>query len=104
MNPKYVYLLTLSLFGLTACSNDNVPKCDSTEAKEIVEEIATNKSYQIGNFVSLKNINESGFNADSQERTCSADLVTSKVDAGIYYSITWADAEHSQVKVSMRVE
>lgn len=102
MKKTFMMALTIPLVGLAGCSSSDVPKCNSSEVRALIEEITTGKAYQIGNFVSIKNVDEHGFNADSQVRTCSAELVTSQMDTGIYYSVTWADAEHEQIEVNMR--
>jgi hypothetical protein len=102
MHTKSLIALSIALSALAGCSGGGLPSCTSSEVKGVIEEIAAEKSYLIGNFVNLKNIKESAFNEDAQIRTCTANLITTKSDKNIFYSVTWGDAEHKQFRVEIR--
>lgn len=86
-------LFTVSIMAyllLTACSNQ-LPSCDSKDTKNVVEEIINKRSYSVGRYVDLQNIEEEAFNKKAQLRACLATIVTTQITENIRYSIEWED-------------
>lgn len=85
-------LMLIGALSLSACTSA-LPSCGSTEAENLIQKIINQRSYLVGSFVELKDVEETAFNQDAEIRVCSANLITSKVDEQINYSIKWQNKE-----------
>lgn len=91
---------------LGACGT-KLPTCNQQETLKIVEQVINNLpiAKAVGaKFVSLKSIQELGFNKDSDLRTCSAILVTNKGEDQLSYSVKWQNKEVGKFWVEAQIQ
>lgn len=92
---KKILLATGMVLLLSACSGQ-LPKCDSPDAVDLVNQIISDRSHRFGKYVSLKNVDETAYNKKNELRTCTAMLVTTKNQQEIYYSIFWENKDKKE--------
>ena len=90
-----------SVFLLAACG-DSLPSCKSADATDLVEQIVNRSSYRMGNFIELNDIEEVGFNKNSEIRLCVAELTTTHGVEDVNYSVRWQNKETKQFSVEVR--
>lgn len=70
----------------------SLPNCVQPETTQLVGKIVNNmplvKAINV-QYVSLKNINELGYNSESDIRSCAATLVTTAGEDNLQYSVKW---------------
>lgn len=101
-----VFFLTLAL-SRTLFSNTSLPDCDSSDTNTLVGQIINDMPLAKASgaqFVSLKNIEEQGFNQDVQLRSCTATLVTSVGEDNLQYSVKWSNKEAGEFYVEARIQ
>lgn len=85
-----------------------LPKCGSSDATglvgEIVNELLVEEGFADERFVRLRDIEELGYNAEDQLRSCYATLVTTDGEAEVQYSVRWTDKSKGEfwVEASIR--
>lgn len=94
-------IVLAAVFTLTACS-DSLPSCKSADATDLVEKIVNRSSYRMGNFIELNDIEEVGFNKNSEIRLCVAELTTTHGVVDVNYSVRWQNKETKQFYVEVR--
>lgn len=85
---------------LTGCMG-GLPSCGSSEAKGLVKKIVNQKSFFIGQFVSLDDVEETAANNEAGIRVCSATLTTTRISKDITYSIRWQNKENKEYIVEV---
>lgn len=95
---------SICLFGMTillsACGS-SLPDCKSGDTVELVEEIVNGKTYLLGRFIALDDIQEKAFNKEKEIRLCYANLLTTKGSEEISYSIRWSNKEKGEFWVEI---
>lgn len=93
----------LSLLGAMATA---LPACSSSDANglvaQIIEGMPAAKLSGV-KFISLKDVEEQGFNESAQLRSCSAILVTTAGEDDLQFSIKWSDREKSEFYVEAKI-
>lgn len=84
-----------STLFLSGCIG-GLPKCDSQDAKNTIQQIINSKKFMVGEFVEITHIEETAFNKDSEIRVCTGLLTTTKTTEEISYSIKWQNKENNQ--------
>jgi len=84
-----------------------LPACDRAETQDLVGQIISDlpavKAAGV-QFVSLKDIQEQGFNEGTQIRSCSATLVTTAGQDDLQYYIKWNDKEKTKFYVEAQIQ
>ena len=94
-------MVLAAVFTLTACS-DSLPSCKSSDTTDLVEKIVNRSSYRVGNFIELNDIEEVGFNKNSEIRLRVAELTTTHGVEDVNYSVRWQNKETKQFYVEVR--
>ncbi|WP_181297007.1 hypothetical protein [Pseudomonas sp. Q2-TVG4-2] len=83
-----------------------LPSCTSSDAEQLVATIIGDMpSVKLAGikFVSLKEVEEQGFNEQSQLRSCSATLVTTAGEDDLQFYIKWNNQEESEFYVEAQI-
>lgn len=92
-------------FGGTAALS-SLPECGSSNATalvgQIIEDMPMAKAAAV-KYVTLKDVEERGFDEHDQIRSCAATLVTTAGEDGVQYSIKWNDKAKGEFYVEARV-
>ena len=93
----YAKLFSLALLPLflTACTQQ-LPKCNSKDAKNLISQLVNQRQAIIGQFVEIKDVEEIAFNKESEIRVCVAQLTTTRLTEEIDYSIKWQNKEQNK--------
>ena len=94
-------MVVASVHTLTAYS-DSLPSCKSSDATKKKKKIVNRSSYRVGNFIELNDIEEVGFNKNSEIRLCVAELTTTHGVEDVNYSVRWQNKETKQFYVEVR--
>lgn len=78
-----------------------LPSCGSSEAEGLVKKIVNQKSFFIGQFVSLDDVEETAANNEAGIRVCFATLTTTRISKDITYSIRWQNKENKEYIVEV---
>ena len=73
----YLFAGILPVMLLTGCMG-GLPSCGSSDAEDLVKKIINQRSFLLGQFVSLDDVEETAVNHDAEIRVCSAKLTTTK--------------------------
>ena len=98
-----------AIFGLIALSifsGGNLPSCKSSDSTNLVEKIINDLPLAKATgakFVSLKEIEELGFNKKSEIRSCSAILVTTRGEDDLQYSIIWSNKDKGEYYITAEI-
>ena len=98
-----------AIFGLIALSifsGGNLPSCESSDSTNLVEKIINDLPLAKATgakFVSLKEIEELGFNKKSEIRSCSAILVTTRGEDDLQYSIIWSNKDKGEYYITAEI-
>lgn len=95
------------LFGVGLFARKELPGCGATNTTALVERVVNQMPLvQAANlkFVSLKSVQEQGYNADKGLRSCAATLITTAGEDTIQYSVEWGDADKTQFRVEARIQ
>ncbi len=98
-----------AIFGLIAVSifsSSNLPSCDSSDSTDLVEKIINDLPLAKATgakFVSLKEIEELGFNKKSEIRSCNAILVTTSGEDDLQYSIVWSNKDKGEYYITAEI-
>lgn len=96
-------MLVVSGCGLSG----GLPDCGDTETKDLVGQIVNDLLDDAGlpreRFVRLGDIEELGYNADDELRSCFATLVTTDGEAEVQYSVRWVDKDEGEFWVEASV-
>ena len=107
MKINYIPFFAVILFSGCSKMVAQLPACDQKETIQLVEKIINDlpaaKSVN-AHFVSLKNIKEQGFNKEKELRSCAANLISTKGENLLQYSIKWIDENKSQYWVEAQVQ
>ena len=103
-------LVMAAFFGVVALQfffgGKSLPSCDQSETTKLVGEIIDDlplvKVANV-NFVSLKNIEEQGYNKDADIRACSAVLITTAGEDDLQYSVKWQNKKEGTFYVEARI-
>ena len=90
----YLFAGILPVLLLTGCMG-GLPSCGSSDAEDLVKKIINQRSFLLGQFVSLDDVEETAVNHDAEIRVCSAKLTTTKGSENITYSIKWQNKDKS---------
>lgn len=94
-------------FGFGVFSRKELPGCDATETKTLVEQVVNQMPLvQAANvkFVSINGVQQQGYNADKGLRSCFATLITTAGENAIQYSVEWGNSDKTQFRVEARVQ
>ena len=89
---KKIIFLGLSTITLSGCFGSDLPKCGDSDTRELIAQIVKDNDYK---FIDLKNVNETGFNKESEIRLCSAELLTTAGSEMSEYHIRWDNKKKS---------
>ncbi|MFC2974364.1 hypothetical protein ACFOJE_19400 [Azotobacter bryophylli] len=84
-----------------------LPSCDSSDSKKLVGQIIESMpAVQIAGikFVSLKDIEEQGFNQEAQIRSCHGTLVTTQGENELQYSIKWSNQQKGEFYIEAQLQ
>jgi hypothetical protein len=104
----YFFLITLIVVvAVSGSQGKGLPPCEAKETASLLEQIvndlplvkATNTR-----FVSLKQIEELGYNNESELRSCKATLITTAGQDDLQYSIKWQDKRKGLFYVEARLQ
>lgn len=97
----------LAVAVLPACGVGGLPTCGASEATDLVGQIVNELLDEAGapdeRFVRLRDVEELGFNARDELRSCYATLVTTDGEAEVQYSIRWTDKSKGEFWVEASV-
>lgn len=94
MKKRILATVVVGVLTLSGCVS-TLPPCDSSEAQDLIQQIINQRSYLVGSFVDVQDIEETAFNKDAGVRICSARLITSRLNESISYSIKWQNKEEN---------
>lgn len=90
------------IFGSSA-----LPTCNSGKTKDVVEKIINGLPLaRAGNtkYVTLKDVEETGYNKNAGIRGCSATLITTAGEDSLVYSVTWQDRDRKGFLVRAQIQ
>ncbi|MDI1270528.1 MAG: hypothetical protein PSV40_15680 [Polaromonas sp.] len=90
------------IFGSSA-----LPTCNSGKTKDVVEKIINGLPLaRAGNtkYVTLKDVEETGYNKNAGIRGCSATLITTAGEDSLVYSVTWQDSDRKGFLVRAQIQ
>jgi hypothetical protein len=107
---KVAVFVLLGGFWLGNAIKDNyffkLPACDDDAPKRlvsrIVESIPQDKLAN-GRFIGIKNVEQHGYDQQSETRSCLGTLVTSTGENGLRYIIQWNNREQREIRVQARI-
>ena len=101
------FLIALGFAYHQFTNGKEIPTCDANETNSLVEKIINDlpAAKSVGaKFVSLKDINEKGYNKKSEIRACEAVLITTKGEDSLLYSIKWQDKSSKIIWIEAEIQ
>lgn len=97
----------LVLAALPGCGVGGLPTCGDAQATDLAGQIVNDLLDEAGaddeRFVRLRDIEELGYNAKDELRSCYATLVTTDGEGELQYSIRWTDETKGEFWVEASV-
>lgn len=97
----------LAVVVLSGCGVGGLPTCGDSDATDLVGQIVNDLLDEAGvpdeRFVRLRDVEELGYNAKDELRSCYATLVTTDGEAEVQYSIRWTDKAKGEFWVEASV-
>lgn len=93
--------------GGSGCSLGGLPECGDSETRDLVGEIVNELLDEAGamdeRFVELDDVEELGYSAKDELRSCFATLVTTDGEGEVQYSVRWTDESKDEFWVEASV-
>ncbi len=94
------------LAAFSMAMDSRLPSCDSAEATQLVGKVLTDLPIAKASgiqYVTVKSINEQGYNKDTEIRSCTGTLVTTAGEDTVQYSVKWNDKDKSEYYVEAQI-
>lgn len=104
---KIVFAIVAFSFFLVGCGGKSLPECNGSDTQNNLGNIINDMPIvkMVGaKFVTVKNVEELGFNEKTQLRSCKAVLVTTLGEDQLQYSISWQNREEGMFYVEAMIQ